>query len=83
MTDLDQGILSPWLDEYEKYVVAIKPADPRFQIAQEMRVIIATGRESLHPSADSTANFVENREIITQLGTLQKKADEILEGKRK
>ena len=77
MTDLDQGILRPWLDEYERYARAIAATDPRFGIAQEMLGIIASARESWHPSTDSTANFVENREIISLLATLREKSDKL------
>ena len=83
MTELDQGTLRPWLDEYEKYAGAIKPADPRFAVAREILGIVAGARESLHPSADSTANFVENKQVILQLAILRKKADDILESKQK
>ncbi|MFY9328627.1 MAG: hypothetical protein WAO76_11510 [Georgfuchsia sp.] len=78
MTTLDLGILREWLNEYEKYVGSIKPADPRFDIAQEMLGIIAGARDSLHPSADSTANFVQNKEVIQQLAMLRDKADNLL-----
>lgn len=83
MTDLDQGILRPWLDEYEKRASAIKPADPGFDAAQEILGIIANARASLHPSADSTANFLENKEIILQLATLRNKVDDAIESKPK
>jgi len=71
MTQLDPGILKPWLDEYEKYAAVIKPGDLRFDIAQKMLGIIAMARESLHPSADSTANYVNHKEIIEELATLE------------
>ena len=75
MTDFDLGILRPWLDEYEKYAGPIKTTDPRFDIAQEMLGIIAGARASLRSSADSTANFIQNKEIIEQLAILRDKAD--------
>lgn len=82
MADFDLGILRPWLDEHEKYARSIKPADPRFDIAQEMLGIIAAARDSLHPSADSTANYIQNKEIIQQLATLRDKAENTFKGKR-
>ena len=82
MTDFDLGILRPWLDEHEKYANSIKPADPGFDSAQEMLVIIASARDSLHPSADSTANYVQNKEVIQQLAMLRDKAENTLKGKR-
>lgn len=82
MADFDLGILRPWLDEHEKYAGSIKPADPRFDIAKEMLGIIAGARDSLHPSADSTANYVQNKEVIQQLAMLRDKAEHILKGNR-
>ena len=78
MTELDPGILRPWLDEYEAYVASIRPDDPRHPIANAMRGIIAAARQSLRPSADSTANFVDNKEIIQQLATLRQQAEDAL-----
>ena len=83
MADLDLGILRPWLDAHEKYAALIKPTDPRFDIAKEMLGIIAVARESLHPSADSTANYVQNKEIIQQLATLREKAENTLNDRQK
>jgi hypothetical protein len=83
MADFDLGILRPWLDEYEKYAASIKPADPGIHIAKEMLGIIAMARDSLHPSADSTANYVQNKEIIEQLATLRAKAEVAQKRKRK
>jgi len=82
MADLDLGNLRPWLDEQENYARSILPLDPAFDVAQEMLVIIAAAREGLRPSADSTANFVQNKEIIEQLGTLRGKAENVFKGMR-
>lgn len=82
MAKMDFGDLKSWLDGHEKYAGSIKPADPRFDVAQEMLGIIAMARDSLRPSADSTANYVPNKEIIEQLGMLRDKAENILKGKR-
>lgn len=75
MDDFDWGNLRPWLDEHEKYAGTIMPADPRFKVAQEMLGIIARARDSLRPSADGTANFVQNKEIIEQLAVLRGKVE--------
>lgn len=80
MADFDLGILRPWLDEHEKYAGSIKPTDPRFDIAQEMLGIIAGARDSLRPSADSTTNYVQNKEIVQQLATLRDGAENTLKG---
>lgn len=77
MAEMDFGNLRSWLDAHEKFARPIQPGDPRFDIAQEMLGIIATAKDSLHPSADSTANYVLNREIVEQLATLREKAEKI------
>ncbi|MFN7087329.1 MAG: hypothetical protein ACK4N4_11965 [Burkholderiales bacterium] len=81
MANMNLSDLRSWLDEHEKYAGSIKPADPRFDIAQEMLGIIATARDSLRPSADSTANYVQSKEIIEQLGMLRDEAEKKLAGK--
>jgi hypothetical protein len=71
----DFGDLRSWLDGHEQYARPIKPGDPRFVVAQEMLAIIEQARKSLHPSADSTANFVQTKEVIEQLATLRNHAE--------
>ena len=75
MTDLDPNYLRPWLDEQEKFARSIAPTDPRIAIAQQMLAIIAETRNNLHPSADGTANYISNKQIIEQLSTLRVKAE--------
>lgn len=83
MPDLDFDNIRLWLDENEKYASSIKADDPGFGIAQEMLGIISKARGSLHPSADSTANYMPNKEIIEQLSTLRVQAEQAaLKGKR-
>ena len=75
MVDMDLSNLRPWLDEHEKYARSIARADPRAGIAHEILGIISIARDSLCPSADSTANYVPNKDIIERLVTLREKAD--------
>jgi len=75
--DMELSSLRPWLDEHEKFAASIAPTDPRFVIARQMLESIAMARDSLRPSADSTANFIHNKEIIEQLVTLRSRADSI------
>lgn len=75
MTDLDMGNLRPFLDEQENYAKSIKPDDPRAAIVKQMLAIISDARKSLHPSADSTANYVPNKQIIEQLSILRAEAE--------
>lgn len=69
------GNLRPLLDEQENYARSIGPDDPRAAIAKEMLAIISEARESLRPSADSTANYVPNKQIIEQLSVLRAQAE--------
>ena len=70
------GNLRSFLDEQENYAKSIKPDDPRAAIAKQMLAIISDAREkSLRPSADSTANYVANKQIIEQLSILRAEAE--------
>ena len=82
MADFDPGNLRPILDEAEKFAKAIGPDDPRAAIARQMLAIISEARGSLRPSADSTANYVPNRQIVEELGALRYEAD-LIGGKGK
>ena len=83
MADLDFDNLRLWLDENEKYASSFRTDDPGFGLAQEMLGIISKARGGLHPSADSTANYMPNKEIIEQLSTLRVQAEQAaLKGRR-
>jgi len=75
MADFDLGNLRVLLDEHEKFARAIIPVDPAFAVAQEMLEIIGSARDGLHPSADGTANFVHNKDIVEQLVMLRNRAE--------
>lgn len=75
MSGLDLGNLRPFLDEEEKFAKSIKPDDARAAIARRMLAIIAEARGSLRPSADSTANYVPNKQIVEELIALRYEAD--------
>lgn len=77
MADLDLSHLRPWLDEHESYANSIKPGDPRMAVARQMLAIISEARSNLLPSADSTANYVPNKQIIEQLSTLRDQAEKM------
>lgn len=74
---LNLSELRPWLDEHERYARSIPPGDPRSDIAVQMLAVIATARADLAPSADSTANYVPNKEIIAELGVLRDQAEHL------
>ena len=75
--ELNLSELRPWLDEQESYAKAIPPGDPRSDIARQMLAVIAVARADLSPSADSTANYVPNKEIIAELGVLRDQAEHL------
>jgi hypothetical protein len=75
MADLNLGNLRPFLDEEENFARTIGPDDPRAAIAKRMLGIIAETRGSLRPSADSTANFIPNKQIVEELVSLHYEAD--------
>ena len=81
MADLNLGNLRPFLDEEEKFAIAIGPDDPRAAIAKRMLRIIAETRGLLRPSADSTANFIPNKRIVEELISLHYEAD-LIAGKK-
>jgi hypothetical protein len=75
--ELNLSELRPWLDEHESYAKSIPPGDARGEIARQMLAVIATARADLLPSADSTANYVPNKQIIGELGELRDQAEHI------
>lgn len=75
--ELNLSELRPWLDEHESYAKSIPPGDPRSDLARQMLAVIATARADLLPSADSTANYVPNKQIIEELGVLRDQAEHI------
>jgi hypothetical protein len=77
MTEFDLSNLRPWLDAEEAYARSIDHGSPASHIAQQMLALIAEARSELHPSADSTANYVPNKEIILNLGSLRAEAEKL------
>lgn len=73
--DLNLSQLRPWLDEQEAYARSIQPDDARMDVARQMLAVIAEARNDLAPSADSTANYVPNKQIIADLGVLRAQAE--------
>lgn len=78
MADPDLSSLKPLLDGHEKYARAIGTGDARFAFAQQMLGIIADAKRSLHPSADSTANYVPSRQIVEDLTLLRSQAEQLV-----
>lgn len=82
MADLNLGNLRPFLDEEEKFAKSIEPDDARAAVAKRMLGIIAEARGGMRPSADSTANFIPNKQIVEELISLHYEAD-LIGGKEK
>ena len=83
MADLNLGNLRPILDEEEKFAKSIKPGDARAAVAKRMLGIISEARGGLRPSADSTANFIPNKQIVEELISLHYEADLIAAKEKK
>ena len=81
--DLNLSELRPWLDAQESYAKSIPPGDPRSGLARQMLAVIEIARKDLSPSADSTANYVPNKEIIGELGVLRDQAEHLARGQGK
>ena len=75
MAQLNLGNLRPFLDEEEQFARSVPAGDPREAIAKRMLGIIAEARGGLKPSADSTANYIPNKQIVEELISLRYEAD--------
>lgn len=75
MTPPDLNDLRRILDESERYANAIRSDPRRLAVANELLNVIAEARTGLRPSPDSTANYVEVRQIIERLAALRERAE--------
>ena len=75
MTQPDLNNLRQILDEHERYANAIRSDKQRAPVANELLEAIAQAREGLRPSPDSTANYIEAKEIIAHLAALRERAE--------
>lgn len=80
MAEKDLGSLRAVLDGHEAFARGIRVVDPGYEVAQQMLGLVANAREGLRPSADSTANFLQDRDIIEQLAMLRQQAEALLKG---
>ncbi|MDH4293937.1 MAG: hypothetical protein OEV84_07590 [Betaproteobacteria bacterium] len=81
MSEMELGNLRSILDEHEQFARGLRVVDPGYDVAQQILGLIADAREGLRPSADSTANFLQNRDIIEQLAMLRQQAEALIKGK--
>lgn len=71
MAKLDFNNLRRFLDEEESFAASISLDDPRAELARRMIGRIREARGGLTPSADSTANFMDVKEVLTDLAQLR------------
>jgi len=74
MTQPDLNNLRRILDEYEQYAKALGPGAREAAIARELLAVVAEARAGLRPSADSTANYIEVKQVIERLAELRERA---------
>lgn len=79
-TNMDFGKLRTWLDDHARFAGSFRLSEPGFGIAQKMLGIISDTRNNLHPSADSTAHYVPNKEIVSELAMLRDEAEKLRAG---
>ena len=75
MTELNLNNLRQLLDEYERYANSIKSDQRTAGVANELLAVIAEARESLRPSTDSTANYIDSKQVIERLAALRERAE--------
>jgi len=75
MTQPDLNNLRQILDDYERYANAIRSDSQKAAAAGELLGAIAEAREGLRPSADSTANYIEVKQVIDRLAALRERAE--------
>ena len=74
MTELNLNNLRQTLDDYERFADSIKH-EPKASIAIEILAAVSAAREGLRPSPDSTANYMEVKQIIERLAALRERAE--------
>jgi hypothetical protein len=73
LTQPDLNNLRRILDECEQFAQSIR-SGARVAVADEILQIVAEARKNLQPSPDSTANYVESKQIIERLAALRERA---------
>jgi hypothetical protein len=81
MAEMGLGNLRLVLEEHEQFARGFRVVDPGYDVAQQILGLIADAREGLRPSADSTANFLQDRDIIGQLAMLRQQAEALINSK--
>jgi hypothetical protein len=75
MSEPDLNNLRRILDDYESYAKSVASGTPAAMTARTMLGVIAEARAALFPSADSTANFIDTRQLLQRLEDLRAKAE--------
>lgn len=77
MSDPDLANLKPLLAAHKKFARSVALDAPGYDIARQMLAIIADAESNLHPSPDSTANYVPNRQIIEDLTLMRSQVEQL------
>ena len=75
MAELNLNDLRTQLDEYERFAKTASASQPVQSIAAEMLGLVADARRALQPSPNSTANYVESKQVIERLAALRETAE--------
>ena len=75
MAELNLNDLRTQLDEYERFAQTASASRTMEGIAAEMLGLVADARRALQPSPDSTANYVESKQVIERLAALREAAE--------
>ena len=75
MAELNLNDLRTQLDEYERFAKTASASRAMEGIAAEMLGLVADARRALQPSPDSTANYVESKQVIERLAALREAAE--------
>ena len=74
MPEPDFNNLRRILDEYERYASSLNGGD-QGEIARQIADVVAEARAALHPSPDSTANFLDTKQVVERLAALRSRAE--------
>ncbi len=71
----DLNNLRKLLDEYERYANSVRSTAGKAGTAGEILAAVAEARAALLPSADSTANFIDVKQVVERLAALRARAE--------
>ena len=75
MTAPELNNLRALLDEYEHYANSARSSAGKAGTANEILAAVAEARAALLPSGDSTANFIDVKQVVERLAALRAQAE--------